>query len=106
MEDLTEDPIKKLIVDSPDSDIFKQKWIPFKGQNIYIQVGKHSTSLRLNLLFLNDRGMLLFDGTSIIKGEQLISRISCLCYVRERGLNKPQHFLQVKYRQSNLSRLL
>ena len=28
---LTEDLVRKFIMDSPDTDILKQKWIPFKG---------------------------------------------------------------------------
>ncbi len=36
---LTEFPIKHLIVDSPDDDISKHKWIPYKDQHIYVKVG-------------------------------------------------------------------
>ncbi len=32
---------------SPDTDILKQKWIPFKGQNVYVKVGKTMHEARI-----------------------------------------------------------
>ena len=37
---LTEYLIGKLTVDLPGCDISQQKWIPFKGQNVYVTVDK------------------------------------------------------------------
>ena len=59
---LTEFPMKNLIVDSPESDILKHKWIPCKDQHIYVKVGTiHCMRIQLNPLCLKNRGMLLFD---------------------------------------------
>ncbi len=44
---LTEDLVRKLIIDSPDTDISKKKWIPFKSQNVYVKVGKTMHEARI-----------------------------------------------------------
>ena len=40
---MTENLIEKLIVVSPDSE-----WIPFKGQNVYVKVGKTMHETRID----------------------------------------------------------
>ena len=42
--------MRKFIIDSPDTDILKQKWIPIKGQNVYVKVGKTMHEARIESL--------------------------------------------------------
>ena len=63
---MTKSLISKIIIDSPDCDISKQKWIPFK--DIYVTVSKTQYDMTYELLAPEEQGHFVVCCTMHSKG--------------------------------------